>query len=88
VVPGLEHDNVVPINEVDEAVFSVDASGPSALEDVTERFGFPDTAERFAKRVFEESIDPLDHRFVGTPPVQVVGPAMGSENQSHPYESS
>jgi hypothetical protein len=87
VVPGLEHDYVISLHEIDDTVLPVNAPGPSALEHMAQRFGLADTAEWFTKRVLQESIDSLEHRLVSTLPMQVVVPSMRGEDQAH-YKSS
>jgi hypothetical protein len=80
---SLEHDDVVAFNQIHESVLAIDASRPCTLEHMAEWFGLADSAHWFAKRVFEQSINSLDHRFVCTVPVQVVSPSMRCEDQPH-----
>lgn len=51
VFPGLQDDDVVIRDVVDQAVRIVNAAGPRAGEDVFESLGLADTSERIAQCV-------------------------------------
>lgn len=57
VVPGLQDDDVVIGDVVDEAVGFVDAARPCARQDVLERFRLADSGERVAEQVGDELVD-------------------------------
>lgn len=84
VVAGLEDDEVVAIDEVNEAVLLGDSSRPGSLKDMLERLGLPDALARMPQRIFDQSIDSLHHRPVGLLPGDVVLPPAGGED--HPHE--
>ena len=54
---GLEDDEVVAIDEVDEAVLLGDPTRPRPGQHVPQRFGFADSGGRVAQRVVEEAVD-------------------------------
>jgi hypothetical protein len=57
VVAGLEDDDVVVGDVVNETVRVIDAAGPGTGEDVPERLRFADTRERIAQRVGDQLVD-------------------------------
>jgi hypothetical protein len=61
----LENDDVIAFDEIDKTVFIVDPPGPAPGQDVSQRFGLPDPAERVTQNRVEEAIQPLQRRLVG-----------------------
>lgn len=59
---GLQDDQVVPLDEVDEAMLVGEAARPSAGEGVFKLLGIADAAEGVAAGVVDEPVDVLDHR--------------------------
>ena len=83
VVSGLEDDEIFVLDQVDQAMLGVDPSGPTALKDVAKRFRFADPGEGVTHRVLDQSVDPFERLLVDGLPVQIVGPAVGREDQPH-----
>ena len=53
-IASLQHDEVVLLNEVDQAMFGVDSSRPAALQDVSQRLRFADAGEGITQRVLDQ----------------------------------
>ena len=80
---GLEDDQVVTVDEVDQAVFLGDAARPGPGEHVAKRLGFADPGDRVAQGVVDEPVDPFEGLPVSCQPVGVVRPPVGGEDQPH-----
>jgi hypothetical protein len=53
----LQDDDVVAVDEVDKAMFVVDASGPAAGKNVPKLLGFADAAQGVPENIVEEAVD-------------------------------
>jgi hypothetical protein len=60
VFAGLQDDDVVVGDVVDQAVCVVDAARPRFGENVFERLGFADTSEGIAQRIDDQLVDALE----------------------------
>lgn len=76
---GLQDDDVVVRDVIDQAVRVVDAAGPRAGEDVLEGLGFADASERIAQCVGNQLVDSLESLTVLSLPVDVVLPPIRVE---------
>jgi hypothetical protein len=72
VVAGLEHDDVVTVDEIDQSMLVVDAPRPTSGEDVPQRLWFADPAEGVAQDLVEQAVEPLERCLVSGLPVPVV----------------
>ena len=79
-VAGLQNHDVVGVDEVDEAVFFVDASGPSAGEGVPEGLRLADADEGISADVFDQPVDPFQDCPIRRLPVDVVLPPVRCED--------
>jgi hypothetical protein len=75
VVPGLQDPEVVPVDEVDEAVLLGDAARPGAGQGVSELLRFADAGEGVPAGVGDQAVDALEDVAVGRLPVGVVVPS-------------
>ena len=71
-VAGLQHDNVVVLDHVDQAMLAIDPSGPAALEDMAQRLGLSDAGEGVTQCVLDEPVDPFQRLLVDRLPVEIV----------------
>src|SRR5712692_114687 len=62
VITALENSNLVLLNLVDEAMFLIDASGPTATEFVLQRLRFSDARIRFALYIPDQTNNAESHR--------------------------
>ena len=76
VFAGLQDNDVVVGDVIDEAVSIVDAARPRAGEDVLQGLRFANTSERIAQRVSDQLIDALECLAVLGLPVDVVLPPV------------
>src|SRR5829696_3822464 len=86
VVAGLDDDEFVGLDRVDQAVFVVDASGPEAGEVAGEAFGLAGAGTGVAGGFGDEAVD-TGQDFALTGPAGVVGPAVRGEDDLHSASS-
>jgi len=72
VVAGLQNNDVVISNEVDQAVHVVDAAGPRAGKNVLEGLRFADPGERIAHCVGDQLVDSPEGLSVLSLPIDVI----------------
>jgi hypothetical protein len=61
VVSGLQYDNIVVIDQVDEPMFVVDPPRPASFQDMAKRLGLSNPCARITQRVLQESVDAFHH---------------------------
>src|SRR5574340_239014 len=83
VVACRENDKVVPVDQVDEPVFLVDAPRSGTGQRVAEQFGLPGPGVGIAQDRVDQLVDPFGHTSVGALPVEVVIPAVGGKGHLH-----
>lgn len=83
VVPRLQDHDVVGVDEVDQPVFFVYASGPGAREGVPEGLGLADTDEGISASLLDQPVDPFQDRPIGHLPEDVVLPPVRCEDEPH-----
>ena len=69
VVTGLEDDQIISVDEVDESMLFIDSPRPTALEHVTKLLGFTNAASRLAQRSLDQSVDASEARAVRLLPI-------------------
>jgi hypothetical protein len=79
---GLNNDDIVYINEIDQSMLLVDSSRPASFEDVSKGLWFAYSVSRMTQHVFQESIQTFQSCFVMGLPIAVVLPANRRENQT------
>src|SRR6478609_567035 len=84
---GLQDDQVVVIDQVDQPVLFGDSTRPGVGEHVLERFGFADAFCRIAQCIVDESVDPFEDLPVGLEPMLIVVPAVRCEHEPHSASS-
>ncbi|GAB47568.1 hypothetical protein MOPEL_021_00030 [Mobilicoccus pelagius NBRC 104925] len=80
---GLEDDEVVAVDEVDEAVLLGDPTGPCPGQHVAQGLGLADAGGRVAQRVVDEPVDPRETLPVRRQSAGVVVRAVGGEDELH-----
>lgn len=83
VIPRLEDDEILPIDDIHQAMLIIDASRPASLKDVAKLLWLADPGERIPQRGLEQPVESLHRRAVGGLPVKVVGPTMRGEDEAH-----
>jgi hypothetical protein len=79
---GLNNDDIIYLNEIDQSMLLVDSSRPASFEDVSKRFWFTDSVSRVTQHVFQESIQTFQSCSVMRLPIAVVLPANRREYQT------
>ena len=79
----LQGDDVVTIDQIDEAMFFVYPARPAAGENMAELLRFTNALKRRSRNLIKESIHSLEgDPIVGHPPLVVI-PAVRREHQPH-----
>jgi putative hydrolase of the HAD superfamily len=83
VIAGLQDDQIVTVDQMDEAMFLVDPSRPRAGQQMLKWLRLPDPCKGRAKGVLDKSVDPGGSAPIAADPVLVVVPCIVREDESH-----